>query len=601
MQSLTNPMIQFTASDMDVGKASSKTLVLREGQMMHGKVQQLFPGQLAEIQVGQHKLTASLEMPMRAGESYYFQVSATKPEVQLKVLSGPIGQNASKSAQIQQLVQALQLPNRPETTVLLQHLLAQKVPVQRDQIMQAIALLQQISPKDYGEAVQAIQKMVENTLPLSSQVFEAAMFGHSKKGLHTEIQGLQQLLISDRTTPKEMRQSLIQTIERLQHPLLKTMNASLISQSLITLTSEETTGELKFTALQLLKEIGIVPKRAAMPNISQQLQAFVSRAMNTTVSLQQPFPPQQVQTLINELPFLTMTERQQLIETAHSLPSEQFSTQIISSVLKNIAHQPQQMELLLSKFIPSHKQLMTLPMVEMAKQHMNPFMETLVQRAEAVVTSAIDGGAMKEMLQTITRFLGVQYEKGLLESEQQIHRIHESLKPQLLQLSQQITSSQAIREAAEHLFVRMNGAPIASTDQAGQQQLMMHMPLEVLGKKIDATIEWNGRQKEDGKIDANHARVLFYLDLHALKEMVVDMQVQNRVITVTIFNDSTALSQVGQPLIARLKENLAVIDYQLSGVLFKPFEPEKVPVSQAKMSNSTGIIGGEGKGVDLRI
>ena len=41
----------------------------------------------------------------------------------------------------------------------------------------------------------------------------------------------------------------------------------------------------------------------------------------------------------------------------------------------------------------------------------------------------------------------------------------------------------------------------------------MQVPLEFFGKRIDSTLQWNGRMKEDGKIDPDFARILFYLDL----------------------------------------------------------------------------------------
>ena len=46
-------------------------------------------------------------------------------------------------------------------------------------------------------------------------------------------------------------------------------------------------------------------------------------------------------------------------------------------------------------------------------------------------------------------------------------------------------------------------------------------------------LEWNGRMKENGKIDSEFARIMFYLQLDTLEETVVDMQVQNRIVTIT--------------------------------------------------------------------
>ncbi len=87
-------------------------------------------------------------------------------------------------------------------------------------------------------------------------------------------------------------------------------------------------------------------------------------------------------------------------------------------------------------------------------------------------------------------------------------------------------------------MARMNGMQLLSGENGHQHQLIMQVPLDFFGKQMDATLQWNGRMKEDGKIDANFARVLFYLNMESLKETVIDMQVQNRIVTINVFNDN---------------------------------------------------------------
>ena len=64
----------------------SMPLTLREGQVFHGSIKQLFPNQVAEVQVGANKLVAKLETPLKAGDSHYFQVTSVKGQVELKSL-----------------------------------------------------------------------------------------------------------------------------------------------------------------------------------------------------------------------------------------------------------------------------------------------------------------------------------------------------------------------------------------------------------------------------------------------------------------------------------------------------------------------------------
>ena len=82
---------------------------------------------------------------------------------------------------------------------------------------------------------------------------------------------------------------------------------------------------------------------------------------------------------------------------------------------------------------------------------------------------------------------------------------------------------------------------------------------------MDATLQWNGRMKDNGKIDANYARVLFYLQMASMQETVIDMQVQNRVVTVTVFNENSEIQSLAEPLKVALKSGLAekIINFQV--------------------------------------
>ena len=56
-------------------------------------------------------------------------------------------------------------------------------------------------------------------------------------------------------------------------------------------------------------------------------------------------------------------------------------------------------------------------------------------------------------------------------------------------------------------------------------------------------LPWSGKVecKKNGKIDPEFARIMFYLQLEALEETVIDMQVQNRIVTINLYNHDTHL------------------------------------------------------------
>jgi len=113
---------------------------------------------------------------------------------------------------------------------------------------------------------------------------------------------------------------------------------------------------------------------------------------------------------------------------------------------------------------------------------------------------------------------------------------------------------------------------------------------------MDATLQWNGRMKEDGKIDSNYARILFYLDMESMKETVIDMQVQNRIVTINLFNEIEHLASFAEPLQKILKNRLEEKGYYLSGIFFRTFENSEPRKKMFKSENAQ-----TSNGVDIRI
>lgn len=208
----------------------------------------------------------------------------------------------------------------------------------------------------------------------------------------------------------------------------------------------------------------------------------------------------------------------------------------------------------------------------------------------------LDGKAFEHAMKEVLKSLGFGYEAKLGANSDEIRQLATQLKPQIVELLQNQTISSAVRESAEVVLGRMNGLQILSNENGPQHQLLMQVPLEFLGKKMDATLEWNGRMKEDGKIDSEFARIMFYLQLDTLEETVVDMQVQNRVVSITLYNNDTQLVSFANKFKETLKAGLSSVGYQLSGVFVKTFEEQKM-TSVLKSKPKTFDM----QGVDIRI
>lgn len=607
-------------------------LVLREGQVFHGAIKQLFPGQVAEVQVGANKLVAKLETPLRAGDAHYFQVTNTSGQVELKVVTGPMSQAMNSKQQMNQLLDTMNLQKTAEMREVLAHLLKNDLPIARDQLLQAESWMKSLPNQMTKEvALQAIGRMLESKMPFTNDVFQALIHGSKPTGMNGALTNLMQQLTQDQSINANAKQNIIQQLQTIEKPLQAEVGGNILAKAVQTLTDSSVPASNKMQMLNVLKNAGIIVPNATLANWSTPQttsQPVANQLMNagqllTHISNSQP---QQIGQLIQDVkqwiaqePTLTSDQKTQMQQLADRLaqlpPSKQvldiFGKQMNEQLQKAFSHnQLTQPSLQNEQGMTPKDQLFSLikpnnvqfdasfrQLAQMASQSNTAFIQATTAEAEQLVQSNIDGRSMEQAMKTVIRGLGLNYEAMLATAKgDQIDALAQTLKPQLLSLLQDVQISPALRDSAEVVLARLNGMHLLSTENGHQHQLVMQVPLEFLGKKMDATLQWNGRMKDDGKIDANYARILFYLQMEALQETVIDMQVQNRIVTVTVFNENTRLDALAEPLKAVLTKALAEKDYHLSGVFMKTFEKELQPIQQAPTNELDGY-----DGVDIRI
>ncbi len=658
------------SASQGVGAVPNRLLALNEGQMVHGQIKQLFPGQMAEVQIGGQKVFAKLEVPMKAGDSYYFQVNAVKPELQLKIISGPLQATEGQARQLGGLMDAMQLPKTPEMQALLAFVMKNKIPMTRDSLLEGEALLKGVPPATRNEALASLQKMIELKLPLTENIFRSLLGVETKEGLHSVLTSLRNVLALDNTVTPQVKDAILSALEKMAKPFAQVTGGALLGQSLLTLLDRSAPGEERFAILQMLKSAGVLPERTSLANLPQVLASLISgegaaRPSNTLPASQPVLggpqdvqvasvnrqaatvlqaPPasspivQQVLTVLKQIGEAPPIQQKVPLENLKALissdPLTNAQQKLVLAAMIDRAIKAQPIAQTPTKFAQEFSQAFTRitaenavaapfqagPLAEGPKEQLlallgqqgteklagllqtaersaDPAIQKMVQVAEVAVASMIDGKAVKDALQTVIRSFGLNYEAGLLGKEPDFGRLAEMLKPQLLALMHDSSVSVALRDAAETVVTRMNGQLLQSGENGVQHQLIMQVPLEFFGKRIDATLQWNGQMQKDGNIDADFARILFYLELDSIDKTIIDMQVQNRVVMVTVFNaDDTLKSIGGGPLQERLKEGLESTGYKLSGVFFKNFIEEEKNVQKQKKAMKI-----DGQGVDFRI
>ncbi len=611
--------------------STNQPLALKQGQVFHGTIKQLYPDQMAEIQVGNQKFIAKLEVPLKAGDAHFFQVTGTNPQTELKIVTGPMAQASTPNQQINQLLESMNLPKSPEMQQLLGHFMKAQLPISKEQMLQAEmwlkALPEGISKVD---ALQTIQKMIELKMPMINDVFQALMSGQKTSGMTAIMDNFAQLLAKDTTLSESLRQNLLQQVQAIAKPFEVETGSAVLARLLQSLTNSAATVNEKMQALSMLKESGILPQQATLQNWSKiEAKAFqpiqqAGQVIQTILATKSENASQLVAQLKSwtESPNLLTNEQKQhinqLVDRFNQLPvskqtlevfAKQMQDQLLKAFTQNTAdrlftqdaHALSVKDHLLSLFkqeanSPSQNEALMRNLVKNSINSSQPFIQQVVTQADAQVQNSMDSKAMEHALKTVLKNLGISYEATLGNKSADLQMIAHQLKPQLHTLLQETNIPPQMKEAAEMLMTRMNGMQLSSGENGHQHQLIMQVPLEFFGKKMDATLQWNGRMKDNGKIDANYARVLFYLQMASMQETLIDMQVQNRVVTVTVFNENSEIQSLAEPLKAALKIGLAEKNYQLSGVFIKQFDKgqtEKVgPVVEQREEQS---------GVDIRV
>ncbi|WP_025785066.1 hypothetical protein [Sporosarcina sp. D27] len=279
---MNNPSITQNLNPANIGNVQpSQPAQLREGQLFHGTIKQLYPGEMAEVQIGNQKLNAKLEVPLKAGDSYYFQVKATEPELQLKLISGPHTQGESQSAKIGSLLDTLQLTKTPEMRKLVDFFMKQQIPITRESLIAGETLLKQTSPGQQQEALQSIGKLVSLKLPITPQLFHAMMGVETKEGLQGVLDALQQAVSSDNKIPSTQKMDIQTILQQIKQPLMEANGGKLLAQTLSAALDKSAPPELRFQAVQLLKAAGILPAQTSLANLPTVLAKLVSSSQNT--------------------------------------------------------------------------------------------------------------------------------------------------------------------------------------------------------------------------------------------------------------------------------------------------------------------------------
>lgn len=622
---------------------ANQPLSLKQDQVFHGTIKQLYPNQMAEVQVGNQKLMAKLEVPLKLGDAHFFQVTATNPQTELKVFTGPMSQSMTAGQQISQLLETMSLPKSNEMQQVLSHFMKAQLPLAKEQLIAAESWMKNLPEAvDKNNALHALQRMAELKMPFTDTVFQALTQGTKTDGMSANLANLAQLLANEPGGNEAVKSSLLRQIDQLAKPLNNETGGILLARATQNLMDNNLPVASKLLSLTVLKEAGILPQNATLQNWQSVNPQGNHQFMNQTQGAATPLlkeagqmlqqlgqtsPEQikpmleQVKAWINNESLLSPTQKQQLQQLLARFEQIPTSKQAVEALVNQMRQQltntysenvTSRLFMQNDQGLSAKDQLLTLlkpdanlpiadqllrNLVKVTADSPRPVMQSALVQAEGQVQAAVDSRAMEQAIKTVLKGLGVSYEATLANKAGDIQTIAQQIKPQLLGLLQDAQTPVAMKDAAEMVMARLNGMQLTSGENGHQHQLVMQVPLNFFGKNMDATLQWNGRMKEDGKIDANFARILFYLNMETLQQTVIDMQVQNRVVTINVYNDMPNLGSLATSLKGTLKAGLLEKDYTLSGLFIKPFG-DQAGKTVTKLSNQQEDEQG---GVDIRV
>ncbi|MFY4773869.1 hypothetical protein [Metabacillus sp. RGM 3146] len=480
----------------------------KEGQLLIGKILQLFPDQKALLQIGQLQLVAKLEAPLKTLQNYVLAIDHKSGDdmILLKMVEEIPEPNATAKGMAGEILTAARLQKSPGALKLAESLVRNNIPIQEKQLVSALHWLQGVSPAQKDKAYQSIQFSLQQGYPASEGVFRSILEAMDDKPMILRLQELGRALTKE-DLPGEAASNLSKVIESILKKPDEIAQAKLYS--VIDAAAKGTDSEEKEIANVIL----------------QKMQAAQNKFDAAGTILQQG-QPKEHQELSTVFPVVFKQEGKPVIRERAGLTE-----------------------------------------IETA---------WLLKLAENSSGGLEEGSHVKQLLAFIADKLGMKDEFHVflsLKSDQQgdLEKEFHTLKPLLIAASKE-TEIPEIKEKAEQLIHRLNGVTFLQQEHGPLQTQWMQIPIHSEWMKSDLSIQWKLRKKANGQIDPDFCRILLYLDLTSLKEMMVDVQIQDRVASITVHNNSQHLKQLASKFSGELKNQLQEIGLNLSIFKVKSFE-----------------------------
>jgi hypothetical protein len=504
----------------------------RQGQVVYGKIESIQgeteKEKIAHVRVGDEMITARLRTPLQAGKHYLFEVMTENDTVYWKIIDKD-GRSKSLPFNIdeaaQYLIQKWKLPRDAHS--FLRFALQEKIPIAKEDVSKVIPWIEQL--EDKKEGWETFRYMFDRRFPITKDIFFSLLAVKTNPPLFWQLQYTEKLLSS---LPSEQQMESLQALRRyLQNITNNSRNAyEVLVKLLKSLQQPE-----QEAAQQLLNKLGLPVAKSIASDQLAQLQAAIKNGDSQQIAryLQQLFPG---------------FEEQKFFKN--------FQTLYASYKDGSLTNEEQQL------------------------------FSTILMRSDDDIALSIFH-LLKESFQK----LGLQYEANMrraLETKTLAQATLASLKPLLLRALENVHEP-ALKETLQTLLDHITGQQLLSQAEGPLQHIFVQIPIQIGEQRTDVAVYWQGKRQKNGKIDPDYCHIVFCLSLDKLKETVVDVRVQQRIVHISIFNDTPSLLHIANAFQPMLKERLEAHGYSLSALKIETSKQKKMPIDVVLEQRYSGV------------
>lgn len=491
-------------------------LHLKQGQIIYGKVVTEENGK-AFIQIGSHFLKANVEAFVQENKNYWFRVFQQEDTIQLKVMKQAQQLVEGNPNHLEGLLKEWGMKTTKENQMILSFFMKEGMSIFKELFEQVRALVSNTTSLQEGLAT--VKLMITRGLPMQEPFFSILMQAQSKQQFLTDFS---RLLQKADTLPLQLDTK--QRMEQLQQKMM-------------------------IDGAEFLKTGAVSDEKSSKALLFLLKEAYVSDNKEAKMMMESILPKVS----------LTQQEVQQVLQS--KIPMEALQALFAK---KNAA--------------------VTIPqLLVQFQQSINGSNETMQQMAQILAKASVQ--EMAKTLKSIVPFLGLQYEKDLVtfmanREWMPKEQLLAQTKAILLEMRNQLKEGSDGYQQANELLNRHTALQLVNVQNQPLLQLLLHFPISFTKHIDEAIVQFEGKKNKNNEIDPDFCRIVFYLQLEHVKETIVDVQIQNKIIGIHLYNERSLEKQV-RILTPMLKIALEDLDYQLSFVKsVEKNEPEQKPLLQ---------------------